>query len=116
MRQITVKLLHNAIKFTPPGGQVQAIAKQHGDFVEIEFQDTGIGIPRHELPHIFDRFYRVRSSASESGEDLSPELSTGTGLGLAIVRQLLLCCGGSITVNSQVGKGSVFKVLLPIYR
>ncbi|NES95917.1 MAG: hypothetical protein F6K32_11905 [Desertifilum sp. SIO1I2] len=116
LRQITVKLLQNAIKFTPAGGQVQAIAKQHGDFVEIEFQDTGIGIPRHELPHIFDRFYRVRASASESGEDLSPELSTGTGLGLAIVRQLLLCCGGSITVNSQVGKGSVFKVLLPIYR
>lgn len=126
LRQISVKLLHNAIKFTPPGGQVKAIAKQQGDFVEIEFHDTGIGIPKAEIPKIFERFYRVRSTNGESSNRLSRASETaspveghpegGAGLGLTIVRQLLLCCGGSISVTSQVGKGSVFKVLLPIYR
>jgi two-component system, OmpR family, phosphate regulon sensor histidine kinase PhoR len=107
LRQIVINLLHNGIKFTPTGGKVWVRAKQQGHFVELEFRDTGIGIPQAEIPKVFDRFYRVRQS---SGEDPS-----GAGLGLSIVQQLLMRCGGSISVKSKPGEGSTFSVLLPIY-
>jgi signal transduction histidine kinase len=77
-----------------------------GDYVQLEFRDTGIGIPSSEIPKVFDRFYRVRPVA---GEDPG-----GAGLGLTIVQQLLLRCGGSVAVKSKLGEGSVFNVLLPI--
>ena len=108
LRQIIVGLLHNGIKFTPMGGQVWVKAKQQGEFLQIEIKDTGIGIPVQEIPKIFDRFYRVRQV---SGEDLG-----GAGLGLTIVQQLLLRCGGSISVKSRPGEGSIFNVMLPIYQ
>ncbi|MBL1174068.1 DICT sensory domain-containing protein [Pantanalinema sp. GBBB05] len=107
LRQIVINLLHNSIKFTPRGGQVWVRAKQQGDYVQLEFRDTGIGISPSEIPKIFDRFYRVR----QSGDD-----SSGAGLGLTIVQQLLLHCGGSISVKSKIGEGSVFNVLLPIHK
>ena len=103
-----INLLHNGVKFTPRGGQVWVRAKQQGDYIQLEFRDTGIGIAPSEVPKIFDRFYRVRQSLDE-------EIS-GAGLGLTIVQKLLLHCGGSISVKSRVGEGSVFNVLLPIYR
>ncbi|MBE9028182.1 histidine kinase [filamentous cyanobacterium LEGE 11480] len=108
LRQIVVNLLHNGIKFTPRGGQVWVRAKQQGDYLQLEFKDTGVGIPVHEIPKIFDRFYRVRQV---SGED-----EGGAGLGLTIVQQLLLRCGGSISVKSRPGEGSIFNVLLPVYK
>lgn len=108
LRQIVVNLLHNGIKFTPRGGQVWVRAKQQGDYVQLEFKDTGVGVPVHEIPKIFDRFYRVRQA---SGEDAG-----GAGLGLTIVQQLLLRCGGSIQVKSRPGEGSIFNVLLPVYK
>jgi signal transduction histidine kinase len=108
LRQIAINLLHNSIKFTPNGGQVWVKASVQGDYVQLEFRDTGIGISANEIPKIFDRFYRVRVSSSE---DLG-----GAGLGLTIVQQLLLRCGGSISVKSKVGEGSTFNVLLPIAR
>ena len=108
LRQIVIGLLHNGIKFTATGGQVWVRAKQQGDFVQLEFKDTGIGISVQEIPKIFDRFYRVRST---TGEDLG-----GAGLGLTIVQQLLLRCGGSISVKSRPGEGSIFSVMLPIYQ
>ncbi|HEY9644399.1 MAG TPA: ATP-binding protein [Coleofasciculaceae cyanobacterium] len=108
LKQIVIHLLHNSIKFTHTGGQVWVRAKQQGDYVQIEFRDTGIGIAQSDLPKIFERFYRVRHT---SGED-----SSGSGLGLSIVQQLLLRCGGSITVKSKVGEGSAFTVLLPVYQ
>lgn len=104
LRQIVINLLHNSIKFTPTGGQVWVRASVQGDYVQLEFRDTGIGIPTNEIPRIFDRFYRVRSSSSE--------FQGGAGLGLTIVQRLLLRCGGSISVNSRVGEGSTFNVLL----
>ncbi len=106
LRQIAINLLHNAIKFTLPGGRVWVRAKQQGDYVQLEFQDTGVGIPAPEIPKIFDRFYRVRHTTLE---DVS-----GVGLGLTIVQQILLRCGGSISVKSRVNEGSTFNVLLPI--
>jgi len=108
LRQIVINLLHNGIKFTPTGGRVWVRAKRQGDYIEIEFQDTGIGISTSDIPKIFERFYRVRTT---SGEE-----SGGAGLGLSIVRQLLLRCGGSISVRSKLGEGSTFTVLLPLYQ
>lgn len=108
LKQIVINLLHNGIKFTPRGGQVWVRAKQQGEYIQLEFRDTGIGIAPSEVPKIFDRFYRVRQSIDED--------TSGAGLGLTIVQKLLLHCGGSITVKSRVGEGSVFNVLLPIYR
>ncbi|HEY9601639.1 MAG TPA: DICT sensory domain-containing protein [Allocoleopsis sp.] len=105
LRQILINLLHNSLKFTPTGGQVKVLATLQGDYVQLAFIDTGIGIADSELPKIFDSFYRGRLSA---GED------TGAGLGLTIVQRLLLRCGGSISVTSKLGEGSNFKVLLPI--
>jgi two-component system, OmpR family, phosphate regulon sensor histidine kinase PhoR len=108
LKQIVINLLHNSIKFTPSGGQVWVRAKQQGEYVQIEFRDTGVGIASADLPRIFDRFYRVRIT---SGEDFS-----GAGLGLSIVQQLLLRCGGSIAVKSKMNEGSAFTVLLPVYK
>lgn len=108
LRQIVINLLHNGIKFTSQGGQVWVRAKQQGDYVQVEFRDTGIGIDPADIPHIFDRFYRVRS--------LTTDESSGVGLGLSIVQGLLLRCGGSISVKSRLNEGSSFIVLLPIHR
>lgn len=109
LRQIVINLLHNGIKFTQNGGQVWVRGRAQGDYVQLEFRDTGIGIAPVDIPRIFDRFYRVRQSPAiqEVG---------GAGLGLSIVQQLLLRCGGSISVQSRQGEGAVFNVLLPVYR
>jgi signal transduction histidine kinase len=77
-----------------------------GEYVQLAVSDTGIGISPAEIPKIFDSFYRGRST---TGCD-----DTGAGLGLTLVQQLLLRCGGSISVTSRLGEGSTFKVLLPI--
>jgi len=108
LRQIVINLLHNSIKFTPKGGQVWVKAKQQGNYIQIEVRDTGIGIPPAEIPKIFDRFYRVRQGSAEE--------QNGAGLGLSIVQQLLLRCGGSISVKSKPSEGSAFIVLLPLYQ
>lgn len=106
LKQIVINLLHNGIKFTRSGGQVWVRAKQQGDYLQLEFRDTGIGMPASEIPKIFDRFYRVRHTLDDD--------PGGAGLGLTIVQQLLLRCGGSISVQSKLGEGSTFNVLLPI--
>ena len=106
LKQIVINLLHNSIKFTQTGGKVWVRARPQGNYVQLEFRDTGTGIPLNEIPKIFDRFYRVRPVA---GEDVG-----GAGLGLTIVQQILWRCGGSISVRSKLGEGSTFNVLLPI--
>ncbi|WP_373524777.1 DICT sensory domain-containing protein [Nostoc sp.] len=104
LRQIVINILHNSIKFTPQGGQVWVRARIQGNYVQLEFRDTGIGIAESEIPKIFDRFYRVRTGVTED--------SGGAGLGLTIVQQLLLRCGGSISVKSKLCEGSTFTVQL----
>jgi two-component system, OmpR family, phosphate regulon sensor histidine kinase PhoR len=108
LRQIVINLLHNSIKFTPKGGQVWVRAKQQGEMIQLEFRDSGVGIASSDLPRIFERFYRVRGTA--------PNDSNGVGLGLSIVQQLLLRCGGSISVKSKQGEGSIFTVNLPVHQ
>ncbi|MCC5663670.1 ATPase [Nostoc sp. CHAB 5784] len=105
LRQIVINLLHNSIKFTPNGGEVWVRARIQGDYVQLEFRDTGIGIAESEISKIFDRFYRVRTAANED--------YGGAGLGLTIVQQLLVRSGGSISVKSKLYEGSTFTVQLP---
>lgn len=106
LRQIAFDLLHNGIKYTPEGGQVFVRASVAGEYVQLEFKDTGIGIPARQIPKIFDRFYRIRNLADESNNN-------SAGLGLTIVRDMLTRCGGSISVSSELGVGSRFRILLP---
>ena len=105
LRQIVINLLHNSIKFTPNGGEVWVRARIQGNSVQLEFRDTGIGIAESEISKIFDRFYRVRTAATED--------YGGAGLGLTIVQQLLVRSGGSISVKSKLYEGSTFTVQLP---
>jgi two-component system, OmpR family, phosphate regulon sensor histidine kinase PhoR len=105
IRQILDNLIDNAIKYTPEGGTVSITCRLDGDLVALEVADTGIGIPRDDLPRVFERFYRVDKARSR-------ELG-GTGLGLSIVKHLIQSIGGQITVDSRVGAGSVFTVQLP---
>ena len=99
-------LLSNALKFTPPGGRCGSAAHD-GDDVELVVEDTGCGIPDASLPHIFDRFYRVRGKEEES----TPE--KGLGLGLSFVAWIVKAHGGEIQVESKQGEGSRFIVHLP---
>jgi signal transduction histidine kinase len=99
-------LLSNALKFTPSGGAVRVILRHDTD-VELTVEDTGCGIPTASLPHIFDRFYRVRGKEDES----TPE--KGLGLGLSFVAWIVKAHGGEIQVESKPGAGSRFIVHLP---
>jgi two-component system, OmpR family, phosphate regulon sensor histidine kinase PhoR len=108
LRQIAINLLHNGIKYTSSGGSVFLQASLQGDYIQLEFRDTGIGIASSDIPKIFERFYRGRNL-------LLDESNNGAGLGLTIVQNILLRCGGSISVTSQLGEGSQFRVLLPLY-
>jgi len=102
--QVLLNLLDNAIKYTPDGGDVTVHAQQTGERIQISIRDTGIGIPSKDLPRIFERFYRVDEGRSrEQG---------GTGLGLSIVKHIVQLHGGEISVTSDIGKGSVFTVVL----
>jgi signal transduction histidine kinase len=106
LKQAITNLLANACKSTLPGGSVwlRLVSQYHRVLIQVE--DTGIGIPEQDLPHICDRFYRVDEERTrEKG---------GTGLGLAIVQQIVEAHGGRITVSSQVGKGSLFQIELPL--
>ncbi len=99
-------LVDNAVKYTPEGGSVTVGASVEGDEVVFFVRDTGMGIPAGDLPRIFERFYRVDKSRSR---DLG-----GTGLGLAIVKHIAQLHGGSVSVESRVGSGSLFSVRLPV--
>ena len=100
-------LLSNAVKYTPNGGSVRVALRRNDDEIEIAVEDTGVGIPTQHVPHIFDRFYRVRGPEEES----TPE--KGLGLGLSFVAWIVKAHGGSIHVDSKPGDGSRFTVRLP---
>ncbi len=117
--RIVSNLLSNAIKFTPAGGHVylsiegvSASSLQKpggsGEYLRLEVRDTGVGISPEKLPQIFDRFYQA--------DDTDTRRVGGTGVGLALCRELVKILQGEITVESKVGKGAVFNLLLPITR
>lgn len=105
LQQVVVNLMHNAIKFTPTGGQVVVGAEQDGSQVRFWVQDTGVGISAEDLPRIFERFYKADRARSTSG----------TGLGLAIARHLVEAHGGRIWAASEAGKGSTFTFTIPTF-
>ncbi len=100
--QILTNLIENALKSTPQGGRVTLSAAADHNHIAIQVADTGIGIPREHLPHIFERFYKVDRSRS----------NLGAGLGLAITRRLAEAHGGNITVRSVEGEGATFTLTL----
>jgi signal transduction histidine kinase len=99
-------LLDNALRYTPPGGVIALRARHDGEWVELSVSDDGPGIESEHLPHIFDRFYRVdRARSRKTG---------GSGLGLAIVKHIAQAHGGAVAVESALGRGTTFRVRLPI--
>ncbi len=106
LRRILVNLVSNALKFTPKGGRVRLGAAREGSFVRVSVADTGVGIQREDLHDIFDKYAQARSRATRSEK--------GTGLGLYITRQLVELHGGKISVQSEVGRGSIFSFTIPI--
>ena len=107
IEQVVRNLLNNAYHYTSEGGRVTVRLVPEGSGITASVTDTGVGIPPENLPHIFDRFYRVdRSRARTTG---------GSGLGLAIVKQLVEAQGGRVSATSQVGKGSTFSFYLPLF-
>ncbi|MDL2205985.1 cell wall metabolism sensor histidine kinase WalK [Eubacteriales bacterium OttesenSCG-928-N13] len=106
LEQVFYNLVDNAIKYTPPGGEVNVTLTRANRKAIVSVEDSGIGIPKADVRHVFDRFYRVdKARARETG---------GTGLGLSIVKQIVMLHEGTITVSSEEDKGSTFTVELPI--
>ncbi|WP_040413180.1 HAMP domain-containing sensor histidine kinase [Desulfosporosinus sp. OT] len=106
LKQVWINLLVNAIKFTPENGEINVSLKQDGETAVCIISDNGIGIAPSELMHIFERFYKVDKSRDRS--------LGGNGLGLALVKKIVNLHKGNVTVESALGKGTVFKVKLPI--
>jgi two-component system phosphate regulon sensor histidine kinase PhoR len=105
LEQVWVNLLDNAIKFNRPDGEVRVDVVRDPERALVRVCDTGSGIPSRDLPRIFERFYRVDKARSRA--------TGGTGLGLAIVKHAVEQMGGSVSVESHLGQGSVFTVALP---
>ncbi|MBL8049731.1 MAG: response regulator [Anaerolineales bacterium] len=106
IKQVFRNLIGNAIKYTPNGGEIKVITKLAQDYLEVQVQDTGYGIPSADLPHIFDRFYRVRTGKTTEIE--------GNGLGLAIVKSIAEAHGGDVRVQSKPDEGTTFMLDLPL--
>jgi PAS domain S-box-containing protein len=105
--QVIDNLVSNAIKFTPEGGSVEVRVRDDGNRCAIEVSDSGVGIGSDELEHLFDRFYRAREARKGH--------YTGAGLGLAISKAIVEAHEGEIRVTSEPGRGSTFRVLLPVH-
>ena len=105
IEQILINITSNAIKYTPDGGRISLRLHDLGDRAEITITDNGVGIPVVDIPHLFERFYRVEMARSSD--------KGGTGLGLAIAKEFAVAHGGDIRVSSIVGKGTTFTVTLP---
>jgi signal transduction histidine kinase len=97
-------LVGNALKYTPAGGQVRVGLRSTEDTLYVAVVDTGRGIPEKDLPHIFEKFYRVEKHRG----------TEGTGLGLAMVKSIIKAHKGTVSVRSQEDKGSTFTIALPL--
>lgn len=104
--QVAANLLENALRYSEPGGVVSTRVKQAGENVILEVEDTGIGIAPEDQRHVFKRFWRGEKSRSRA--------TGGAGIGLAIVEELVRAHNGTVDVESEVGRGSVFRVRLPV--
>ncbi len=104
LEQVLVNLIHNAVKFTRPGGEVHLSAAVEGTVVRFAVRDTGVGIPAEDLGRIFERFYKADRARSGGG----------TGLGLSISRHIVEAHGGRIWAESEEGRGSIFYFTIPL--
>jgi signal transduction histidine kinase len=114
IRQIIYNLLSNALKFTPEGGKVTLKAAVDGRQVVLAVSDTGIGIAEEDRERIFEKFRQVQPGAANEEPSVLTREHQGTGLGLSIVRELCRLLGGDVRLESQLGRGSVFTVRLPL--
>jgi len=104
IRQTIINLVHNALKFNYVGGKVSLSTRADSESAIVSFADTGIGIAREDLPHVFERFYKADKARSKEG----------SGLGLAIAKHTIQAHGGSIWVQSEEGKGATFSFSIPL--
>jgi PAS domain S-box-containing protein len=105
LEEVFTNLLSNAIAYTPAGGEIRVRGGSRGGYIWVEVRDTGVGIPAEAVPKIFDRFYRVKDEKTRH--------VVGTGLGLPIVKGIVEAHLGTVEVESEPGKGSTFRVLIP---
>lgn len=105
LAQVLINLVDNALKYTPAGGSVRVAVVELNEYVRFQVADTGTGIPRADLPRIFERFYRVDKARTRK--------TGGTGLGLSIVKHIVEAHGGTIGVESELGMGTTFTFLVP---
>ena len=106
LSQVWINLLVNAVKFTPEDGKINIALTNENEFCRIDISDTGIGIDDESKMHIFERFYKADKSRDRS--------LGGNGLGLSLVKKIIELHGGYITVESEINKGAVFSVFLPL--
>ena len=104
IEQVLLNLVHNAIKFTPPGGVISVRAEVQGEMLLVRVRDTGVGIGPEELPRLFERFYKTDKARR----------SDGTGLGLAIAKHIVMIHGGTIAARSTLNQGATFLFTLPL--
>ncbi|MEW6262797.1 MAG: ATP-binding protein [Thermodesulfobacteriota bacterium] len=107
LKDVTNNLLSNAIRYTPEGGRISLRLDREGDWLVLTVEDTGLGIAREYHDKIFERFFRVKDERARN--------VVGTGLGLPIVKAIVGDHGGEVTVDSEIGRGSVFRVRLPVF-
>ena len=107
IKRLLVNLIQNAVDYNNPNGEVRVLLKTQGDQVEIKVVDTGIGISKRDLPHIFDRFYKADKARTKT--------TNGAGLGLSIVKEIVDMHGGRISVASKPGAGTTVCALFPLY-
>ncbi len=105
LTQLLDNIVSNAVKYSPEGGTITCTLKTEKERIVISVKDEGVGIPKDNIPHVFDRFYRVDKARSRN--------LGGTGLGLAIAKEIVAAHGGSIWVSSEWGKGTTFSFTLP---
>jgi len=108
LEQVLKNLLSNAVKYSSEGGSIHIILSSNRRYHKVSVKDTGFGIPEEDLPHIFDRFYRVDKARSRA--------MGGTGLGLAIAKEIVEMHKGFITVKSVLGEGTAFELYFPIFQ
>jgi two-component system phosphate regulon sensor histidine kinase PhoR len=106
LQEILYNLLDNAVKYSRESGTIRLQANQLGDEIVLNVTDSGVGIARHDLPRIFERFYRVDKARSR-------ELG-GTGLGLSIVKHIVQLHGGRVEAESDPGRGTTIRIVLPV--
>jgi signal transduction histidine kinase len=106
IEEVLVNLIDNAIKYSPKGGKITVIGRSCSEGVKVTVADEGIGIPKEDMAHIFERFHRTNRSVVKK--------VNGIGLGLYICKSIIEAHGGKIEVTSELGKGSQFTFILPL--